>query len=443
MMQTLQQLQSGKLKGLKELKLACNLTEFPKEIIDLSDTLEVLDLSNNLLSELPDDFSKLKKLRIAFFSNNLFTILPTILYDCPRLTMIGFKSNQIKTIPEKSLPITTRWLILTNNQIEKIPDSIGDCDKLQKVAFAGNKIKALPESMSNCKKLELLRISANQLNEIPDWLLHLPRLSWLAFSGNPCSFKSVFSEELTEIHWSTLQLNKILGEGASGVISKATLTNKSLQKAEVAVKIFKGEVTSDGYPQDEMKTFIAAGKHQNLVPLKGKVIGHEEFKEGLVLELIPPNYKVLGNPPSMDSCTRDVYHPDLQFTIAQTLSILIGVASAVKHLHDKGVLHGDLYAHNTLVNEDAHAYFGDFGAATFYDKKNKSNAELLERIEVRAFGCLMEDLIERVIVEPKYLKVSTSLTDLKESCLIEDVLKRKKFEQIHFFLEEFSTFISK
>ena len=55
-MQTLQQLLSGELKGTKILKLSCNLIAFPTEIFDLSDTLEILDLSNNQLTQLPDNF---------------------------------------------------------------------------------------------------------------------------------------------------------------------------------------------------------------------------------------------------------------------------------------------------------------------------------------------------------------------------------------------------
>ncbi|MCP6755949.1 protein phosphatase 1 regulatory subunit 42, partial [Klebsiella pneumoniae] len=71
---TLAQLRSGELKGIKRLNLSENLASFPEEIFDLADTLEILDLSNNLLSEIPD-LSRLTHLKIAFFSNNRFTPL--------------------------------------------------------------------------------------------------------------------------------------------------------------------------------------------------------------------------------------------------------------------------------------------------------------------------------------------------------------------------------
>jgi hypothetical protein len=46
-MHTLQQLRSGALAGTRRLDLACGLTDLPEEVFDLTDTLEVLNLSGN------------------------------------------------------------------------------------------------------------------------------------------------------------------------------------------------------------------------------------------------------------------------------------------------------------------------------------------------------------------------------------------------------------
>ena len=57
-MQTLDQLRAGELVDSRHLKLACGLTHFPPEILNLAESLEVLDLSGNALSELPDELAK-------------------------------------------------------------------------------------------------------------------------------------------------------------------------------------------------------------------------------------------------------------------------------------------------------------------------------------------------------------------------------------------------
>ena len=77
-MHTLEQLKSGQLNGITRLQLSEDLTEFPLEILELADSLEILDLSGNQLSDLPEELSQLTNLRIIFASNNLFTHLPDV-----------------------------------------------------------------------------------------------------------------------------------------------------------------------------------------------------------------------------------------------------------------------------------------------------------------------------------------------------------------------------
>lgn len=433
-MHHLEDLREGKLKGSKHLKLVCDLIEFPKEIFDLAETLEVLDLSGNSLSTLPPDFGKLTKLKIAFFSDNQFTELPKVLSECPHLEMIGFKSNQISKVHEESIPLQTRWLILTNNQITELPKSIGNCYRLQKCALAGNKLKSLPEEMANCKNLELLRISANQLEEFPKWLTTLPKLTWLAISGNRFNAKHHMHNSLPKIQWNDLELHEVLGTGASGIISKALWKS---EKKEIAIKVFKGEVTSDGLPHDEMLACIEAGVHANLVKVIGQIENHPEQKEGLLLELIPPDYKNLGMPPSFETCTRDTFKTDLTFSLNHILRILKGISSAMEHLHENGIMHGDLYAHNILIDAQAHPLLGDFGAATIYEN-NFSYAVFFEKMDVRAFACLMDDLLNRIDENDKNHPNCINLLTLKNSCFVNEFEKRPSFKEISNYLVNLS-----
>jgi len=424
---TLEDLRSGKLAGTTRLSLSSKLESFPTEIFDLAETLEVLDLSRNRLNTLPDDFGRLKKLKILFLSENHFTQLPTVLSDCPSLTMIGFKSNQIVEFPEDALPPATRWLILTDNQIEALPKSIGKLVKLQKLMLAGNRITHLPDTMQQCKNLELLRLSANHLEYLPDWLFNMPKLSWLACAGNPCLSMNVpDSQSLAEIAWEDVSLYEALGEGASGVISRASITDDT----HAAIKVFKGDVTSDGYPSDEMSASIAAGKHHNLNTPHGKITDHPDEKEALVFPLIPAIYCNLGNPPSLESCTRDIYDDETVFSFPRMLRILSDVASAAEHLHQRSINHGDLYAHNILIDKEGHSLLGDFGAATCYDRSIEGKK--FEQLEVRAFGCLMEELLDRCdALNDNELEKIAVLEQLREKCLNKTVKKRPIFGEIH------------
>lgn len=418
-MNTLNTLQSGHLTASRRLNLAAGLTHFPTEIFELADSLEILDLSNNRLTTLPDEFACLQKLKIVFLSNNDFEELPPVLSQCPHLSMIGFKSNKIRTVTENALPDSVRWLILTDNQIEELPASVGRLSQLQKLMLAGNQLRSLPETMAACHNLELIRISANQLTALPDWLFTLPRLSWLAYSGNPlCKLNQAPSTSLPEIDWIDLETGDILGEGASGVISKGIWhQKKTQQKLEVAIKVFKGEVTSDGLPFDEMQTCIGAGSHTNLVKLLGQVVNHPEGRAGLVFAFIPSNYKNLGNPPSLETCTRDTYPSNMVFTLPVIVQIAQGIASVAAHLHANQLLHGDLYAHNILIDETGDSLLGDFGAASFYPPTASTLHRLLEAIEVRAFGCLLEDLLERLDQSTFEAGVCDRLHRLKQNCM--------------------------
>lgn len=425
-MQSLSALKNGKLKGAVSLKLSENLTEFPIEIFDLADTLEVLDLSSNKLSSLPTDFGRLKKLKIFFCSENLFSVLPEVLSDCPALDIVGFKSNRIEVVPPKSINPNLRWLILTNNNIAELPKEIGLCKRMQKLMLSGNRLSTLPEELRNCRNLALLRIAANKLHELPQWIMQLPKLSWIAFSGNNFS-KTPAVETLSLINWHDLEISHLLGEGASGMISKAYQTVGN-EKQEVAVKIFKGDVTSDGLPEDEMMAYIAAGYHPGLVNLIGQLALHPEDKKGMVMDLIPHHFYNLGNPPSLESCTRDVFPADRKLSEKQIISIAKTIASLAAQLHEAGIMHGDLYAHNTLIDDEGQTLFGDFGAASFYDKTAKT-ASALERIEVSAYGYLLDDLLSlknEEISEEVYKMIS----ELRDTCLATAPLDRPGFQEL-------------
>ena len=426
---------------MKRIQIQQQLTEFPREVFDHADTLEILDLGNNQLSQLPDDFPRLKKLKILFLTNNHFTHIPPVLAQCPSLEMIAFKENQLTEFAENSIPEHTRWLILTGNQLTRLPRSMGKLYRLQKLALAGNQLSELPDSMANCRNLELVRLSANRFESLPDWLFQLPRLSWLAFAGNPFS-SSVFtgveheSKSVPFVHLSDIELDEKLGEGASGTIYRGhwKQAHEHLGEPDIAVKLFKGDVTSDGYPQDELDCCLDAGHHPHIVKTIGEIKDPGEL--GIVMELIPAGYRNLGNPPNFDTCSRDTFAEGVSFTAGQIAKIVSDFASAAHHLHQQGVSHGDLYAHNTLVNDQNEILLGDFGAASDCKTLPANQRADMEKVEVRALGCLLDDLLtlpaNQLNEEESLVKM---LKSLRDQCFVEGVEQRPDFLK---FLETLS-----
>lgn len=154
-------------------------------------------------------------------------------------------------------------------------------------------------------------------------------------------------------------------------------------------------------------------------------------------------YGALGLPPSFASVSRDEYPVDTVFGPHEAEAVLTGLAEALAFLASRRIIHGDVYAHNTLVSRpdatDMPALLTDFGAAWF---ATEANAAAAERVEVRAFGCLVEELATMIRAGDEAEKdggaattaaaaLRTRLVRLAERCMNEsDVMARPSFAEV-------------
>ena len=121
----------------------------------------------------------------------------------------------------------------------------------------------------------------------------------------------------------------------------------------------------------------------------------------------------------------------------------------------KGIMHGDLYAHNILCSVDGTPLLTDFGAASFVKGRvgaglhSSVRADLLEKLEVRAFGCLVDDMLGCMYAEEEknaHVEVTVrtevrvrallGLRELQNRCFLPDVEARPDFATIFKELEE-------
>ena len=163
--------------------------------------------------------------------------------------------------------------------------------------------------------------------------------------------------------------------------------------------------------------------------MRRPLAGHPDGTAGLVMQLIPPRFTTLAGPPSLQTCTRDVYPAGNRFSPQKIMRIALGAARAAAHLHARGLLHGDVYAHNLQCDADGFCLLGDMGGASFLPA-DKAASQALQRLEVRAFGCLLEELLAHGVQAPP-----DALTALQGRCLGTPA-QRPLFNEIIQSLEE-------
>ncbi|EKO3409251.1 protein kinase family protein [Vibrio fluvialis] len=125
---------------------------------------------------------------------------------------------------------------------------------------------------------------------------------------------------------------------------------------------------------------------------------------------------------------------DRKFSTSVLFQIAGTIADAVRHLHHQGVMHGDLYAHNILITSSGDALLSDYGAASFFDVTDPNQSAKLQRLDVRAFGCLLEELTERC--DDLNDEVRVELETLAFDCQHRDIMARPTFDKIFNILSQ-------
>jgi len=101
------------------------------------------------------------------------------------------------------------------------------------------------------------------------------------------------------------------------------------------------------------------------------------------------------------------------------------MAAAVAHLHRRGVMHGDFYAHNILWDPaNGQSLLSDFGAGTLLPVDQSGLSRALQALEVRAFGYLLEELVAQAAPEPERASTLAAVDALVRACLHSSPVER-------------------
>ena len=122
---TLEQVLGGQVAdSCHRVRIKGVMSHLPPLAVSNLRSVEMLDVSGSCLEHFPHNLSELRLLKILFASSNSFSCAPP-LHSLPSLEMLAFRCNRMVDFPRAALPQQLRWLILTDNCIQQIPDEIG------------------------------------------------------------------------------------------------------------------------------------------------------------------------------------------------------------------------------------------------------------------------------------------------------------------------------
>lgn len=158
-------------------------------VTPLPKNIRHIDVSYNLLTEVPDWLHGCHQLRTLYANNNNITTLPENLFqnDNGMLHTIQLACNRLTKLPampKKLLPL--QELYINGNQIEDLPEYFFTaCENLILLNVSSNKLLTLPIIDGNRSQLERLYATNNSLNDrVLDTLVSLTSLRILHLSYN-------------------------------------------------------------------------------------------------------------------------------------------------------------------------------------------------------------------------------------------------------------------
>ena len=178
----------SKLQRLIVLKLNNNqIATFDQELCTLKE-LQVLDLSSNQLQEVLENVADMEKLNDIDLSDNRFPEFPKTVFSIPNLERLKFdQSNgtQLSYIPDEMEFSSISYLILSNNTLRTLPNTINGMRNVRSIIADHNDIHTLPDSICELPRLQVLHLNDNCLTSLPENFDNLSNLKDLRLHNNP------------------------------------------------------------------------------------------------------------------------------------------------------------------------------------------------------------------------------------------------------------------
>jgi Leucine-rich repeat (LRR) protein len=230
---------TNRIRSIKLIQ--CALAVISDSLFEHIDTLIELDVSQNLLTSLPDTLARLAPtLTFLHIGSNQMQLFPSVILSLTRLdTLIVCKEtgnipNYIQTLPSQidnltnlthlslqgcamqHLPSTIGTLSELNvldlsdmPTLVDLPDSIGDLHALTTLQLLDTSISVLPDSIGSMSSLLYLYLDYTHVQTLPKSIGQLPRLQ--AFTMRHCALQTLPESivQITSLYLLNLQGNAL------------------------------------------------------------------------------------------------------------------------------------------------------------------------------------------------------------------------------------------
>ena len=179
------------LSALKELYLSNTQrtgANLPQSLELLANTIEVIDLSKNELTAIPEFLYECTALKRLNLSENQISEVHLQIDKWQQIEVIKLSSNKLTSLPASLSKLSNvRALYLNSNELdfEGIPKSIGKLANLEIFSAGFNQLETVPEGITRCGKLRKLLINNNKLITLPAGIHFMPELKEMDVRNNP------------------------------------------------------------------------------------------------------------------------------------------------------------------------------------------------------------------------------------------------------------------
>ncbi|KAA0712899.1 Leucine-rich repeat-containing protein 40 [Triplophysa tibetana] len=142
-------------------------------------------LSSNKLQNISEDIKLLPALVVLDIHDNQLNSLPESIGELEHLQKLIVSHNKLTELPAGLWRLTNlHCLHMQQNQMERLPPDLGQLVHLEDLDLSNNLLTDIPESLSNLTNLMKLNLSSNKIKSLPPSISEMRSLKMLDCSRN-------------------------------------------------------------------------------------------------------------------------------------------------------------------------------------------------------------------------------------------------------------------